>query len=426
MVQTMSERAKRIFPPAAGRVTDLGVVKAEGTYLYTEDGKKYLDFASGIAVCNLGHNHPQVIQAVKEQLDKMIHVGHNVVWYEPYISLGEKLVQLSGGDTMVYFSNSGAEANEGAVKLAKYVSGRPALIAFRGGFHGRTLGTLSLTTSGAAKRKNYEALLPSVHFAEYPYCYRCPFGQEEGKCGLECLQYLEEKVFKLEVAPERVAAMIIEPVAGEGGYIVPPLEFIQELRSLCDRHGIYLIFDEIQTGIGRTGKIFAAEHFGITPDITTLGKAIGGGFPLSAVVAKREIMEKWDAGAHGGTFGGNPVACAAALLILKLLEEGYLDNAARMGQYFKDKLNKLQAKYSLIGDVRGLGLMIGVEFVRGDKKPALDVAKQIQSHCLEHQLVLLTCGPDNNIIRFIAPTTVTHDEIDSALAVVEEGIAKCI
>lgn len=418
---TMHERAQQVFPPAAGRSTRLGVVRAEGAYVYTEDGRRYLDFASGVAVANTGHNHPAVVRAAEEQLKKAIHVGHNVAWYEPYVTLGERLVAATGGDTMVYFSNSGAEANEGAVKLAKYVTRRPAVIAFKGAFHGRTLGTISLTTSNSAYRKHYEGLLPSVYFADYPYCYRCPFGRAAGQCDFACTRQFT-KIFKHLVDPEEVAAIIMEPVAGEGGYIVPPVEFVRAVRRVCDEHGIKLIFDEIQTGFGRTGRLFAHEHFGVRPDIMSVAKGIASGFPLSAVIGKRELMEKWPAGAHGGTFGGNPVACAAAVATLDLLQGGLVENARVQGAYLKARLEELKQRYPSLGDVRGLGLMVGAEFVGPDKEPAAELVKKLQAACLERGLILLNCGAYKNVIRFIAPLIVTREQIDQATSIVEEAL----
>lgn len=425
-MKNLYERAQKVIPPAAGRATKLGVTKGEGSYLYTEEGEKVLDFASGVAVCNAGHNHPDVVKAAVDQIKTLIHGGHNVVYYESYVKLAEKLVELTGNDTMVYFSNSGAEANEGSVKLAKYVSKRPAVIAFKGAFHGRTLGTISLTSSNSAYRKNYEGLLPSVYFADYPYCFRCPFKQKQGECGMECLEQFEV-IFKHMIDPESIAAMIIEPVAGEGGYIVPPKEFMQGLKKICEENGIYLIFDEIQTGFGRTGKMFAYEHFGFRPDIMSCAKGIASGFPLSAVIGSAEIMKQWPAGAHGGTYGGNPVSCAASLATIDLLENGLIENAAKMGDYLKTKLVELKQKLDaegteVIGDVRGLGLMIGIEFVDENGSPNGDVVKKILGYCYDNGLILLACGAYKQVIRFIAPTTVSQNEIDDALSILESGI----
>lgn len=420
-MESLYERCMKVMPPVVKRATTMGVTKGEGCYLWSEDGRKILDFASGVAVCNLGHNHPKVVEAAEKQMKELIHGGHNVVYYESYVRLAERLVELTGGDTMVYFSNSGAEANEGAIKLAKYVTKRPGIIAFRGSFHGRTLATTSLTSSSSAYRKNYEGLLPSVYFAEYPYLYRTPYDMKDGKCPKEYFEQFEN-IFHTLIDPSMVAAIMMEPVQGEGGYIVPDKEFVQYVREICDKYGILLIFDEVQSGMGRTGKLFAYEHFGVKPDILTSAKGIANGFPLSAVIGKKEIMEQWPAGAHGGTFGGNPVACAAANAVLdELTDGGMLDNAAKMGDYFKEKLFALQKKYpSVIGDVRGLGLMLAMEMVHPDKTPDADITTAIRTKALEKGLLLLGCGTNHNIVRFIAPTIVTEKEIDIAINIIDE------
>lgn len=420
-MESLYERCMKVMPPVVKRATTMGVTKGEGCYLWSEDGRKILDFASGVAVCNLGHNHPKVVEAAEKQMKELIHGGHNVVYYESYVRLAERLVELTGGDTMVYFSNSGAEANEGAIKLAKYVTKRPGIIAFRGSFHGRTLATTSLTSSSSAYRKNYEGLLPSVYFAEYPYLYRTPYEMKDGKCPKEYFEQFEN-IFHTLIDPSMVAAIMMEPVQGEGGYIVPDKEFVQYVREICDKYGILLIFDEVQSGMGRTGKLFAYEHFGVKPDILTSAKGIANGFPLSAVIGKKEIMEQWPAGAHGGTFGGNPVACAAANAVLdELTDGGMLDNAAKMGDYFKEKLFSLQKKYpSVIGDVRGLGLMLAMEMVHPDKTPDADITTAIRTKALEKGLLLLGCGTNHNIVRFIAPTIVTEKEIDIAINIIDE------
>lgn len=420
-MESLYERCMKVMPPVVKRATTMGVTKGEGCYLWSEDGRKILDFASGVAVCNLGHNHPKVVEAAEKQMKELIHGGHNVVYYESYVRLAERLVELTGGDTMVYFSNSGAEANEGAIKLAKYVTKRPGIIAFRGSFHGRTLATTSLTSSSSAYRKNYEGLLPSVYFAEYPYLYRTPYEMKDGKCPKEYIEQFEN-IFHTLIDPSMVAAIMMEPVQGEGGYIVPDKEFVQYVREICDKYGILLIFDEVQSGMGRTGKLFAYEHFGVKPDILTSAKGIANGFPLSAVIGKKEIMEQWPAGAHGGTFGGNPVACAAANAVLdELTDGGMLDNAAKMGDYFKEKLFALQKKYlSVIGDVRGLGLMLAMEMVHPDKTPDADITTAIRTKALEKGLLLLGCGTNHNIVRFIAPTIVTEKEIDIAINIIDE------
>ena len=409
------------MPAAANRATRLGITDSQGCYLKTEDGTWMLDFASGVAVNNLGCKNARVTAAIQKQLETMIHVGHNVVYNESYVELAEKLVELTGGDTKVYFSNSGAEANEGALKLAKYVTRRPGVISFKNSFHGRTLATVSVTGSNSAYRKYYEPLLPSVYWADYANCYRCPFGKEKGSCQMECLQQFDT-IFQKFIDPSCVAAILVEPVQGEGGYIAPPKAFLQGLRDICDTHGILLIFDEVQTGIGRTGELYAFQTFGVKPDILTSAKALGGGIPLSAVIAKKELMDQWPAGAHGGTFGGNPLACAAGLETLKVIEEeGLLAHCRKMGSYFKEKLGKLQKSYpAVIGDVRGVGLMLAMELVKEGKKPNTELTAHIREKALEKHLILLNCGADHNVIRFIAPLTVTEKEIDTAVAILDE------
>lgn len=423
--KSMYERSLDLFPPVALRATQLGVVKGEGSYVWDEAGKKYIDFASGVAVVNCGHNHPYIIQKAKEQMEKLVHGGHNVVYYESYIQLAEKILGHVGHDYKIYFSNSGAEANEAAIKLAKQVTRRPGIISFKHSFHGRTLATATLTASNAKYRRNYEGLLPSVYYADYPYATRSGLSDEEEVA--RCLNQLNE-IFHDLIEPEQVACMILEPIQGEGGYIVPPKSFLQALRKICDEHGILLAFDEVQTGFGRTGKIFAYENFDVKPDIMSLAKAIANGFPLSAMVARRDLMDKWPAGTHGGTFGGNPVACAAGVAVFELLEGGLVANANEVGAYFKEKLKEFALTHKEILEVRGLGLMIGVEFIDGDGKPDGELVAAIRANALERGLILLNCGVDHNVIRFIPPLIVTKAIIDDAFAIfadsVEAALAK--
>lgn len=422
-VQTKSlyERAKAVMPPVAARATTLGVVKGEGSFLWGEDGKQYLDFASGVAVTNVGHNHPLVIERAKEQMDELIHGGHNVVYYPVYVELAEKLNELNGGNCKVYFSNSGAEVNEGAIKLAKKVTKRSGIITFKRSFHGRTLATTTLTASSSAYRKDYEGLLPSVYYAEYPYAMRS--GLSDVAETERCLAQLDE-IFRFLITPDQIAAIIMEPIQGEGGYIVPPKGFLDAIRRICDEHGILLIFDEIQTGFGRTGKMFAWQHFDVQPDVLTLAKGIANGFPLSALVAKAELMDQWTAGTHGGTYGGNPVACAASLAVIELLEGGLLVNCNRMGAYFVEQLEILKSSYPQIKEIRGLGLMIGLEFMDAKGKPDSNTVSRLKEKALEKGLILLTCGTDKNVIRFIPPTTVNKEEIDQAMSILREALSE--
>lgn len=426
-MSSMYERCSKVMPAVANRATTLGIVDGEGCYVYTEDGRRILDFASGVAVNNLGNKNPEVVEAIREQLDTMIHVGHNVVYNESYVKLAERLVELTGGDTKVYFSNSGAEVNDGAMKLAKYVTRRPGIIAFRNSFHGRTIGSMSITGSSSAYRKFYEPLMPSVYWADYANCHHCPFGKTEGECHMECLKQFDA-IFAKQIDPECVAAIIVEPVQGEGGYIPPKPEFLKGLREICDRHGIMLIFDEVQTGIGRTGELYAYQTFGVKPDILTSAKALGGGVPLAAIIAKKEIMDQWPAGAHGGTFGGNPLACAAGLKTLEIIERDHLlENARKQGAYMREKLNGLRSRYpKRIGDVRGVGLMNAMELVTENGEPDASLTGQIKQKALEKNLLLLTCGSDHNVVRFIAPLTVTGQEIDIAIHILEEVLEELL
>lgn len=415
---SLYERAQKVMSPVANRATTLGVSKGEGSYVFTEDGRKILDFASGVAVNNLGHNHPKVIAAAKAQMDQLVHGGHNVVYYESYVALAEKLVAISKVPSKVYFSNSGAEANDGALKLAKYVTKRPAIISFKNSFHGRTIGAMSITASNAAYRKRYEGMMPSVYFAEFPQLSKSPYPVIDGKTPQPYFDQFDE-LFRSMIDPFSVAAIILEPIQGEGGYVVPPKDFVHFLRQLCHRYGILLIFDEIQTGFGRTGYMFASEYFDVEPDIRTVAKGIANGFPLSAILAKEELMDQWESGAHGGTFGGNPVACAAALATIEVLEEEGIHNAQKMGTYFIEKLYDLQKKYPFIAEVRGVGLMLAVEFSDTTQKSSQEVLQTVIHQCLSNDLLLLSCGPHKNTVRFIPPTTVSVAEIDVALAVFE-------
>jgi len=403
------------------------VVKGEGCYLYTEEGRKILDFASGIATNALGHCHPKVIAAAEKQLHTLVHAGHNILYYEPYTTLAEKLIEKTGGKYKLYFSNSGAEANEGAMKLAKYATQRPVIISMKNAFHGRTMATATITTSNAAYRKNYEPLMPSVYFAEYPYLFRTPYQMKDGKCPKEYFTQFDD-MFKKIVDPSMVAAIIMEPIQGEGGYVVPPVEWLKYVRELCEQHGILLIFDEIQSGFGRTGDLYAWQTLGIEPDIFTSAKAIGGGLPLSAVFGKSEIMDKWGKGAHGGTFGGNPVSCAAALAVMEeLFEGGVLENCRKMGEIVRTRMHDLQKKYSVIGDVRGMGLMNAMEFVNPEgNSPNGTLCSSVITEALKRNLLLLSCGADKNNIRLIPPLNVDEGTLDAAFKIIDESIAAAL
>ncbi len=417
------KKARKFLTTALVFHTPVKAVSAHGIYVEASDGKVYMDLASGLAASNIGHAHPAVVRAAGEQAEKLIHSGC-IFYYDSVLDLAEKLASITPEHIeSFFFSNSGAEAVEGAIKLAKTATGRQGVIAFLGGFHGRTYGALSLTTSSARYRKGYHPLLPSLYHAPYPYCYRCPVGQKKGRCSMECLGYLENMLAR-QITPEEVACMIIEPVLGEGGYCPAPKEFLLGLKEICHAHGILLIFDEVQSGFGRTGKWFAGQSYGITPDILTMAKGIASGFPLSAVGASKKLMSKWPPGAHGTTFGGNPVACAASLATIDVIEsDGLLDNAQRLGKFAIKELKKIARTCPAIGDVRGMGLMIGVELVHSDGSPDAALLEKVMARCLEKGLIIIDCGVDKNVARLIPPLNITKEELTRAISIFKEALA---
>jgi len=414
--EELQSLAREHLAPVLPRSTELMIERGEGMFLYTRDGERYFDFISGIAVNALGHCHPEVVKAIQEQAAKLIHICFVTAYYEPAVRLAAKLAEICPGDLdMVFFSNSGAEAVEGSVKMARYLTDRPAIIAFRGGFHGRTLGATSLTSSSVRYRENYEPLLPSVYHVPFPYCYRCQYRQKPETCGLDCLNEIEV-LFRHQLAPTDVAAMLIEPVQGEGGYVPAPPKYLKGLRELCTRHGILLIFDEVQTGFGRTGKWFAAETYGIVPDIMVLAKAIASGMPLSAIVSRPELHRAWPQGAHGSTFGANPVSCAAALASIGVIErEGLIERGAKTGEHMKGRFLEFQSRFPFIGDVRGMGLMVGMEFINRDGSPAGDLVKKVLAMCFEEKMLFYSCGVFKQCIRFMLPLNVRREDLDEGL-----------
>lgn len=400
--------------PVWTRYTPIIASHGEGAYLYDMDGNPYLDFTCGIGVTNTGHCHPHVVAAIQKQAGLLIHGQANIVIHRPMLELISELKtivpsQIDG----FFFSNSGAEAIEGAMKLARYATGRPNIVVFQGSFHGRTVGTMSLTTSKTVYRAGYQPLMPGVYVAPFPYAYR--YGWDEEKTSQWCLDELEF-LFTSQTAPDETAAILIETVLGEGGYVPPPVSFLRGLREICDRYGILLILDEVQAGFGRTGRWFAFEHYGIVPDIMVVAKGLASGMPLSGVFSRLELMKKWAPGSHGGTFGGNTIAAAAgAATIQAMRAENMLENAQQRGNQLMTGLRHLQEEYPVIGDVRGLGLMIATEFRTADRKPDKKTAKAIVQTCQDHRLLLLSCGPWDNTIRWIPPLVVTGDQIDRAL-----------
>ena len=419
----METDTQKYLSPVWIKYTPITASRGEGCYLYDQEGNAYLDFTSGIGVTNTGHCHPRVVAAIQKQAGLLLHGQVNIVRHEPLLELIEELrgilpLEING----FYFSNSGAEAVEGAMKLARQATGRTNVIVFQGSFHGRTVGTMSLTTSKTIYRAGYQPLMPGVFVAPYPYAYR--YGWDEEQTSKWCLDELDY-LFTTQTAPEETAALLVEPVLGEGGYVVPPASFLRGLRQVCDQHGILLIVDEIQSGFGRTGRWFGFEHFGILPDILTVAKGLASGMPLSGVFSRMEIMERWTPGSHGGTYGGNAVSAAAAVATIKAMrEEGMLTNAKEQGIQLMSGLRHLQEEHPSMGDVRGLGLMIGAEFRTHDHKPDKALAKAILHACQEEQLLLLTCGPWDNTIRWIPPLVANSSQIDQALNIFARALQK--
>lgn len=407
--------SERYLTPAWYYTAPLVIVRGEGAYLIAESGERYLDFASGYGVTSTGHCHPRVVSAAQEQAARLIHVSTTVI-NTRLLQLVERLATVTPpGLEMMFFHSAGAEAVEAAIKLARRVTGRRELIAFRGAFHGRTTGALALTSSKSLYRKGHDPLIPGVHFAPYATPFHCPAGGDNDNCAAACLAELD-RIFAHEVDPSQVAAIFVEPILGEGGYIDPPPAFLQGLRQRCDRHNILLVADEIQSGVGRSGKWWAIEHASVVPDLMTVAKGIASGFPLSALVGPPEIMSQWPPGAHGTTFGGNPVSCAAALATLDVIEdEGLVENAAARGRQLKDGLRQIQADHPVIGDVRGKGLMVGVEFVGPGATPHPEAAAAVKDHCLRAGILISRCGPHNQTLRLAPPLIITAGEIDQFL-----------
>jgi len=413
-----------LAPSMAKDHPNLPVIKAEGCYYFGVDGKKYLDFTSGIAVENVGHRHPKVVQAIKDSADHLIHGPSGVIIYESILRLAAELQKILPPKLdNFFFANSGTEAIEGALKLAKYVTKRPYIVSFTGCFHGRSMGALSVTTSKSKYRKH---LQPSWLTYQLPYALPeyLPEGADPEVYFPEKLEREAQKLFNHQVDPEEVACMIIEPILGEGGYIIPPVAWLKKIREICDRHGILLIFDEVQTGFGRTGNWFAAQTFDVKPDIMAIAKGIAAGLPLSATVASKELMDQWPLGSHGTTFGGNPIACSAALASLEVIrEEKLLDNTKEMGAYAISRLLEMKRELPIIRDVRGVGLMIGIEL--GDPQtgePSGEIVMEVLDTCLKNGVLFYLCGNSGEVIRMIPPLTINKEQIDAGLDVLRTAI----
>ncbi len=418
-------RDAMVVAPCYPRDYPLVMSHGKGAEIWDVDGNRFLDFAAGIAVCSTGHSHPAVVQAVKDAADRFLHISSDY-WHEAQVLLAEKLNALSpiAEPVMSFFAQSGTESVEGALKLARFATGRPRFIGFLGGFHGRTMGSLSFTSSKYTQQRGYSSTMPGVTLVPYPNQFRPLFaGIDQGQA---VLHYIEEVLFAGSVPASEVAGILVEPIQGEGGYIVPPDGFLPGLRNLCDRHGILLIADEVQTGIGRTGTMFACEHWGVSPDIMTLAKGLGSGLPIGVVVAKRSIMSKWTRGSHGNTFGGNPLCCAAAIATLDLVEREYRANAAAVGGYFMAKLKSLAHRYGVVGEIRGKGLMIGMELVtdRDSNKPAKKLCDALITRSFHNGLILLSCGAST--VRFMPPLLITEADVDEALTLLERSLIEAL
>jgi 4-aminobutyrate aminotransferase len=404
------------------------MAKGEGAVVEDVDGNLFLDCAAGIAVTSTGHAHPEVVRAITEQAQKFLHMSGTDFYYEPQVQLAEEMaamVPVGGGTGQVrsFFSNSGTEANEAAIKLARYRTKRFNIIAFLGSFHGRTLGSLAATSSKYVQRRGFGPMMPGVYHAPYANCYRCPLGLKSESCAAECLGFVEDQILVHLVSPDEVAAVLVEPIQGEGGYVVPPAQFLQRLRELTSKHEMLLIVDEVQSGMGRTGRMFASEHFGLDADIVTIAKGVASGMPLGVTAARADVMT-WPPGAHASTFGGNPVSAAAALATIRVLRDGLVRNAEVVGEYLLGSLRALMDKHPIIGDVRGKGMMIGVELVRDRVTKERATTERDRIVQLMFHKGVLILGAGRNAIRFAPPMVLTKDQADSIVRIFDEALSE--
>ena len=415
---TLQERLHTIIAPVISFDNEIEITEGKGSWVTAADGKQYLDFACGIATTNLGHRPDGVVAAAQAQLNKLWHAG-GAFLYEPIIDAAEAIVDIApAGIEKAFFMNSGAEAVEASVKLARKVTGRQGIITFRGAFHGRTMGSVTYTTSKAKYRQGYHPLLPSVFVTPFPHPFGWGMSQEEAN--EYALRELEMK-FRYEVTPGEIAAFLVEPMQGEGGYYPASKGFLDALRSIADEHGILLMIDEVQTGFGRTGDWFTSLVYNVRPDVLVLGKAIANGLPLSAVGASKELLNQWPPGSHGSTFGGNPICCAAAAATVEALHD-VVPNVDKLSDHAFDRFGELKEAHRTIGDVRGLGLMIGVELVGEGRTPDTEAFKAIAAHALDEGMFILNCGPDGNVIRFIPPLNVSTDELDRGIDIIDSAL----
>ena len=388
------------------------------------DENEYIDFNSGLSCLNVGHTNPKVVKAIRDQCDKFLHYANTDFYYQQTVNLAEKLFEITPGSFQkkIHFGNSGAEALETALKLSKWHTRKHQFIAFVGAFHGRTCGATALTASKPTQRRHYFPLLPGITHVPYPYCYRCPFGLSYPDCSYRCVDFIDDQVLQKYVPPEEVAGFVFEPIQGEGGYVVPPPDYFQRLKKLADKYGLLLIADEVQSGIGRTGRWFAMEHWKTEPDILCAAKSLASGLPLSATVARARLMD-WEAGSHASTFGGNPLACVAASAVVDVIrEEKLLENAEKQGDYIMKWLQTINEEREIVGDVRGKGLMIGVEFVedKETKKAGVDQAREVMVRCWRRGVAIVTCGVST--LRLVPPLTITNELVDASLEIIGDVI----
>lgn len=419
------EGDKQYISPSYTRGYPFVIERGKGAVVIDVDGNQFLDFNAGIAVCSTGHSHTEVVSAITEQANKFLHMSGTDFYYSNMVELARTIATSVPGSIpkKVLFCNSGAEAVEAAIKLARYYTGRKRFISFFNSFHGRTMGALSLTASKHRQKKGFGPFIEGVEHVHYSYCYRCPYNLKESECDLYCVHYIEDTIFRTIVPSDEVAAIIVEPVQGEGGYVVPPKNYYKKLQELATKHGILLIADEVQSGMGRTGKMWACDHFDFEPDILCTAKGLASGMPLGAMVAKEKVMN-WGPGSHASTFGGNPVACAASLATFKLLRESYLENSRSMGEYMIGRLKELEPKYEIIGDVRGLGLMIGIEIVENKVKKTRSKEKRdnIVTDAFNQGMLILGCG--ENSLRLSPPLCINKEQADFALDLLEKLFKK--
>jgi len=418
------KKDEAFLSPSYVRYYPLVVKSGRDCIVKDVDGNEYIDFNSGLGCLNVGHTHPKVVEAIKKQCDRFLHYSNTDFYYREVVNLAERLCEVTPGRfrKKVYFGNSGAEAVEAAIKLSKWHTRKHQFIAFIGAFHGRTLGSLAFTASKPVQRRHFFPLLPGVTHVPYPYCYRCPFKLSYPDCNYWCVDFIDEVVLQKYVPPEEVASIIFEPIQGEGGYVVPPPEYFRRLKRITDKYGLLMIDDEVQSGVGRTGRWFAIEHWKVEPDIICIAKSIASGLPLGALVSRARLMD-WDAGSHASTFGGNPLSCVAALAVMNIIrEEGLLENATKQGNYIMKRLENLKEECEIVGDVRGKGLMIGTEIVedKDTKKPAGEKAKEIMIRCWKRGVVMITCGAST--LRIAPPLIITRENVDASMDIIEDVI----